>query len=813
MCYFAAEMAADDSSSPDLSLDVLIGPLKLEERKGYADQAVFGGLGPFVERVAAAVAEAAGSDQARELLKELRSRFAGYAGASVEERAEAVARAREIIEALSGGAAAPTRERAARPRPPDPAPPPKVRGLAAPVTVLRGISTARAKLLANLGIATVGDLLRHYPTRHEDRREITPVDELPEGRTASVVGEVEAPGEAIRRGRRRIAKVPLRDDRATVYLTWFGQDFRATQFKPGTTLFATGTVKYYRGAPHLQAPEVEIVGRGDPLHVGRIVPIYPLTKGLFMPQLRRMVHAAIQGFAQLVPEMLPADVISRHNLCGAEYAVRNIHFPEDEEALAAAKRRLTFEELFRLQLQLARMRYELKSEEEGVALEVEPEYLEQFEAALDFELTQAQRRAIAELAEDLSSPQPGNRLLHGDVGSGKTAVAAWGLYATARNGYQGAFMAPTEILAEQHHRVLSELLGPLGLEVALLIGGLRRGKRELQRRIGAGQVPVVVGTHALIQEAVSFARLGLAIIDEQHRFGVTQRAALREKGYHPNVLVMTATPIPRTLALTVYGDFDISVLDEMPPGRQEVVTEVLTMRQRPRAYEFVRQEVREGKQAFIVCPLVEESEKLDDVRAATELARRLQKDIFPDLRVGLIHGRMAVEDKDDIMAAFRRANLDVLCSTTVVEVGVDIPNASVMVVENAERFGLAQLHQLRGRVGRGQHLSHCLLLAGRKSGEAWERLQVLAETTDGFKIAEADLRLRGPGEFYGTRQHGLPDLKMADIMADTPALVQARQEAFELIERDPQLSEAEHALLRQDLESRLGELPERVEVS
>jgi len=802
-------MAAGDSS-PDLSLDVLTGPLNLEERKGYGDVAVHGGLGPLVERVAAAVAQTARSQHAQELVQELRTRFADYPTATPEQRAQAVARAREIIEAMSAEAAGLPAQPAARP---GPQPPQPSRGLSAPVTVVRGISTARADLLANLGIATVDDLLRHYPVRHEDRREITLVDELPEGRTASVVGEVEAEGKAIRRGSARLVKVPLRDQVGTVYLTWFGQDFRATQFKPGTTLFASGMVKYYRGVPHLQTPECEIVGRGDPLHVGRLVPIYPLTKGLYMPQLRRMVHAAIQGFAHLVPEMLPADVVSRHNLCGAEYAIRNIHFPQDEEALAAARRRLTFEELFRLQLQLARIRYELKGEEAGVPLEVKPEYLERFGAALDFELTQAQRRAIAEIGEDLASSRPGNRLLHGDVGSGKTAVAAWALYVTGQNGYQGAFMAPTEILAEQHRRVLGGLLEPLGVEVALLIGGLRRGRSQLQRRIAAGEVPVVVGTHALIQEAVSFARLGLAVIDEQHRFGVEQRASLRAKGYHPNVLVMTATPIPRTLALTVYGDFDISVLDEMPPGRQQVVTEVLTMRQRRKAYDFVRQEVHEGKQAFIVCPLVEESDQLEDVRAATELARRLQKEVFPDLRVGLIHGRMAVDEKDDVMAAFRRGDLDVLCSTTVVEVGVDMPNASVMVVENAERFGLAQLHQLRGRVGRGQHLSHCLLLAGRKSSEAWERLEVLAQTTDGFKIAEADLRLRGPGEFYGTRQHGLPDLKMADIMADTPALVRARQEAFELIERDPNLSQPEHALLRQDLESRLGELPTRVEVS
>ncbi len=792
------------TETPRLSLAALKGPFRLEAKYDYQDSAVMGGLGPFVARVVEQAGEDAGSAAQRAALVELRDLFAGYGGADPKKRSSIIARGEELLAALeTGRSPGPSPRDADRPLTP----------LDTPVTALRGVNQARAELLSNLGVRTVGDLLRHYPIRHEDRRHVAAIADLGNGQTVSVLGEVAGPGETEIKGRRRVTKVPLRDDTGTVHLTWFNQPFRAEQFKPGTTLFATGTVRYYWDEPHLQAPECEVVGRRDPLHVKRIVPIHGLTKGLYAPQVRRFVHDAVARFGSHVGEFIPPDIIARQNLCGAEYAVGSIHFPADEESLAAARRRIVFEELFLLQVRLGQLRHAVKADTSGVAIDVKPEYLAELEGLLPYELTAAQRRVIEETGRDLASPTPGNRLLHGDVGSGKTVVAGWALLVAARSGHQAAFMAPTEILAEQQHRVLRELFGPLGVEVALLIGGVRKGRKQLLERIGSGEVSIVVGTHALIQEGVSFLDLQLAVIDEQHRFGVLQRAALRDKGYNPNVIVMTATPIPRTLALTVYGDLDISVLDEMPPGREEIVTEVVTMRRRARAYDFIRQEVSEGKQAFIVCPLVEQSEKLD-VQAATELARHLQREVFPDLRVGLIHGRMPVQEKDDVMAAFRRQQLDVLCSTTVVEVGVDVPNASVMLVENAERFGLAQLHQLRGRVGRGQHQSHCLLVVDRKSSDAWERLEVLSQTNDGFKIAEADLRFRGPGEFCGTRQHGLPDLKMADIMADTPALVAARREAFALIERDPDLARPEHEALRVELLRRLGEGEvEGVEVS
>jgi ATP-dependent DNA helicase RecG len=678
----------------------LEGPLSLEERKGYTDDAVIGGLGPFMLRRTSDVAGELAQPQLRSQLRELGALFRGYEAADASRRAATLARARQLMQRLRQGGpsassedarAAPQRERR-RAGP----------SLDDPVTVVSGVSEKRAEQLANLGIRTVKDLLQHYPVRHEDRREIAPIADLSHGQQAAILAEVIGPGETERRRSLSITKVEVRDETGHAYLTWFGQDFRATQFAAGARVFAAGTVKFYGMAPHLQTPEVELVGRRDTVNVGRIVPIYGLTKGLYMPQLRRIIHAALRTYAPLVPEMLPREIRERHSLCDAQFAIMNIHFPETPEAQEAAKRRVAFEELFILQVQLARLRREAKGTVGGVVLEVRPEFLDAFKARLPFQLTRAQERAIRQIGADLASPEPANRLLHGDVGSGKTVVAAWALLVAARNECQGAFMAPTEILAEQHHRVLRQLLEPLGVEVGLLIGGVTRGRAELLRRIADGGLPIVVGTHALIQEGVEFAHLGLAIIDEQHRFGVMQRAALREKGYNPNVLVMTATPIPRTLALTVYGDFDISVLDEMPAGRQPVVTQVLTMRQRPKAYEFVRQEVREGKQAFIVCPLVDESDKLE-ARAATELAKRLQRDIMPELRIGLIHGRMSVAEKDAVMEAFREGRLDVLCSTTVIEVGVDVPNATLMLVENAERFGLAQLHQLRGRVGRGAH--------------------------------------------------------------------------------------------------------------
>ena len=804
-----------DGAPPIRDLRPPAGPLALEERQDFADQAVTGGLGRFMVRWTEA-RQAATGDREQSPLTALRALFLGYEGLAPAQRREHVLKAREILGTLAS--TAPQAPPPEADRPPEPAPsalsPEQAAAiLDAPVTTVHGVSGARQELLANLGIQTVRDLLHHYPTRHEDRRRITAVTELRHGTDGLIAGEIAGPGESRRVRKRLITQVPLRDKTGVAFLTWFNQQWREGQFSEGQHVVACGPVKVFQGRPSLQTPECERVGRGDTLHMRRIVPIHALTKGLFQPQLRRIVYDAVQRYARFVPDCLPPAVRERESLLDAATALRQLHFPEDLDQLERARKRIVFEELFLLQTELARVRQSAKDAPGGIAFDIAPGLLDEFRSALPFTLTEAQERVIAEVAADMADPRPANRLIHGEVGAGKTVVAAYAMLVAARNGYQAAVMVPTEILAEQHHETLAMLMQPLGLEPALLTGSLRAAARaEVLEGLETGALPLVVGTHALIQESVTFGRLGLAVVDEQHRFGVLQRAELRDKAECPDVLVMTATPIPRTLALTVYGDFDISRLDELPPGRQPCDTQVLTLRQRPKAYEFVRERVAEGRQAYVVCPLVEESEKLE-LQAATEAFERLQAKVFPELSLALVHGRLGTAERQAAMEGFRRGEAQVLVSTTVIEVGVDVVNATVMVVENAERFGLSQLHQLRGRVRRGSHPAFCLLLAGSRSEDAWERLNVLARTDDGFEVAEEDLRMRGPGEFYGTRQHGLPDLKMADIIGDTATLIQAREIAFELIKADPELTNPEHQLLKRQIRQRVSGRMKLVDVS
>ncbi len=792
-----------DDSRSSIDLRTPLGPLRLEQRKGFTDEAVSGGLGSFMERWCAARAEVS-EEAEREDLESLRELFLGYARLDPAERAARVAQALPILERLPPAPASrpPKPQRRQRQVPVSPHVAQDL--LRQPVTVLAGVADKRAELLGNLGIETVEDLLRHYPLRYEDRRTLSKVTELRHRQQAAVYGEIVGPGQSRRVRGRVITEVLLRDATGVIALTWFNQKWREEQFNPGEKVIASGTVKVFAGRATLQTPECERVSGEASLDLQRIVPIYPLTKGLYQPQLRRLIRAALQRFGRYVVDCLPAEVRAERGLPEAAEALAQVHFPDSFEQLELARKRLAFEELFLLQIELARSRTGIKRGPPGIAFDVPSGLLEEFTAALPFELTGAQRRVIREVQADLVKPEPANRLIHGEVGAGKTVVAAFAMFVAGRNGYQSAVMVPTEILAEQHHRVLSELLGPLGFEPVLLIGSLKGAeKRQQQERIARGEALVVVGTHALIQEAVSFQRLGVVVVDEQHRFGVLQRAELRQKGTNPDVFVMTATPIPRTLALTVYGDFDISQLDELPPGRQPCRTDILTMRQRPKAYEAVRAEVAAGRQAYIVCPLVEESDSLE-LQAATALAERLQQEVFPELRLALLHGRLTADQRSAVMEAFRSGQVDVLVSTTVVEVGVDVPNATLMLVENAERFGLSQLHQLRGRVRRGHHPARCLLLVGSRSEDAWERMKVLDRTEDGFEVAEEDLRLRGPGEFYGTRQHGLPDLKMADVIGDTAALIDARKLAFDLVEQDPDLAAPECRLLREAVERQIA---------
>jgi len=675
------------------------------------------------------------------------------------------------------------------------------------VQYLKGVGPQRAAALRRLGIETVDELLRHYPLRHEDRRQVIPVHELVHGVKQATCVTVRGKGDTERRRGLQITRVPVSDGYARAYLTWFNQPYMAERFKPGDRLFVYGKVNRFLGTVSIESPEYEVITGDDVLQTGRIVPVYPLTEGVSQSQLRRVIYGALQKYLSLVEDPLPESLRAKFRLLPLGTALQNIHFPSSPEDIERARRRLVFEELFLLQCALLRRKSGIQDKSVGFPMTLTNADKRRFLESLPFELTNAQRRVCREVLEDMSLPRPMNRLLHGDVGSGKTVIAALTLFNAVRNGFQAAVMAPTEILAEQHARVFADLLRPLGISVEYLAGSLKGKERAaVHHRLASGEAQVVTGTHALIQEDVAFAKLGMVVIDEQHRFGVLQRASLVLKGTspegkagRPHTLVMTATPIPRTLALTVYGDLDVSVLDELPPGRQVITTRWLKEKQREKAYEFVRQEVRKGRQAYVVCPLVEESEKLGEIEAAVQMAERLQKEVFPDLVVGLVHGRMGAAEREAVMQRFLNGEIHILTATTVIEVGIDVANVSVILIEDAHRFGLAQLHQLRGRVGRSAHKSYCLLLGRATTEEGRARLEALVATNDGFRIAEEDLRLRGPGELYGTKQHGLPDLRIADLVRDVNILQVARREAESLLQTDPDLRSPSHQRLREKL--------------
>jgi ATP-dependent DNA helicase RecG len=598
--------------------------------------------------------------------------------------------------------------------------------------------------------------------------------------------------------------VVLRDESGFVTASWFKAAYLGRVLKRGQRLVLHGRVGRYRGAITLQHPDFEIVENDDEdrLHTGRLVPVYSTTEGLTQRPLRRLLWSLVERFAGDVAEILPEPVRRRRRLVALSVAIRDGHFPETEEAQAAARRRLAFDDFLFLQLGLAILKSRT-ARAPGIAMNPPGALVARLRARLPWSLTGAQERVWEDIRRDMAARAPMHRLLQGDVGSGKTVVAALAVLTAVEAGYQAAVMAPTEILAEQHFMTLRQLLEPLGVTVALLTSSVKARERAARvAEAAAGRVDCVVGTHALVQEAVEFRRLGLAVVDEQHRFGVAQRARLRAKGEHPDLLVMTATPIPRTLALTLYGDLDVSVLDELPPGRRPVKTVARTESKRGEIYAFLRGQVKEGRQVYVVYPLIEESEAVD-LKAATDMAHHLARDVFPDLSVGLMHGRLGIEDKEAIMRRFKAGEIHILVSTTVIEVGIDVPNAAVMLVEHAERFGLSQLHQLRGRVGRGPWKSYCILLhASHLSEDARQRIEALVATQDGFRIAEVDLQLRGPGEFFGTRQSGLPQFRVADLLRDAPLLEEARREAAALVAADPELRDPEHRALRQGLLAR-----------
>ena len=669
--------------------------------------------------------------------------------------------------------------------------------LADRLDTLPGIGPARARGLEKLGLVTVEDLLRCYPRSYEDRRKFSTVAAAPVDIPVCLELLVAEPPRLsrIRKGL-ELVKARLVDDTGSLTATFFNQTYMKDALRPGETYIVYGKVEGPPGRRQMTNPVCE---RSDRVRfTGCILPVYALTHGISNNLLAGLARRCVDECAGQLEEVLPGPLRREHALAAAEFACRNIHFPRDEEALELARRRLIFEELFYLTCGMALLRTR-RDEAAGVPFAIPP--VEEFLALLPFPLTGAQRRVMDEIAADVSAGPPMNRLVQGDVGSGKTMVAAYGAWLAAKNGRQCALMAPTELLVEQHFRSLAPLLEQASLRVGLLTGAVKgRARKELLAALAAGELDLLIGTHALLSEGVDYADLGLVITDEQHRFGVAQRAALSAKARRPpHVLVLSATPIPRTLSLVIYGDLDVSVIDELPPGRTPVQTFVVGEDKRQRMYGFVRKLVGEGRQAYIVCPAVEEGEDEGaGLKAATTYAQGLQTEVFPDLRVGLVHGKMKPREKDAVMTAFAGGELDVLVSTTVIEVGVDVPNAALMVVENADRFGLSQLHQLRGRVGRGKHQSYCVLVTSTRNPDSRARLKVLTKTTDGFQIAEEDLKLRGPGDFFGQRQHGLPQLRIADLAGDMRVLKEAQLAAQELLERDPGLKRPEHApLLKQ----------------
>ncbi len=683
-----------------------------------------------------------------------------------------------------------------------------------PLRFLKGVGPGRAADLSRLGLVTVGDLLRHLPRTHEDRRAIRPMGQLAPGETVTVRGRVLSVQEHQPRPGLSLLRVTFSDGTGRLDGVWFNQPYLKARFRPGLAFFLSGRTDVFRGSLQINTPDCEPAVPGDTVHAGRIVPVYPLSGRLTQRWLRQLAWRLLPTAARLMPEPLPEALRRRLGFPPTAEAWRAVHFPVTTEELTAARRSLAFEEFLVLQVGLLLLRRRARRRAAGFRHAPDDELTARFLADLPFRLTAAQRRVQREIAADMEAEAPMHRLVQGDVGSGKTVLAVLALLKAVESGFQGALMAPTEILAEQHFLRLRRYLEPLGVRPVLLTGSLdRQERRAALADLAAGRAAVAVGTHALIQEGVTFRALSLAVVDEQHRFGVRQRARLAGKGVDaggrvPDVLVMTATPIPRTLALTLYGDLDVSVVDELPPGRRPVLTKWVPPRERGRVYRFVREQVEAGRQAYVVCPLVEESEALE-AAAATKWAERLRR-ALPGLRVGLIHGRLSPTEKEETMAAFARGDIQILVATTVIEVGIDVPNATVLVVEGAERFGLAQLHQLRGRVGRGAHESFCLLVAEPASEEARRRLDVVCRHHDGFAIAEEDMRLRGPGDVLGTRQHGLPEFLVADPVRDLPLLEAARREAEIILEADPTLSRSEHAGLRAAVAERFrraAELP------
>lgn len=798
-------------------LDTLLKILRLEAQKGYQNTAVIGGMDRFLDGWVKQNLAKPASNPEKAAVKKIASRKSRYAVLTPEERRTWLDATEHILTAKSSISSRAVKSK----RTNSASVPPKYSSLSeasleSPVTAIKGISTIYSEKLARLDVKTIRDMLFLFPHRHLDYSRLKTISQLSEGQEETIIANIwEA--RKVNIGGRPSTEATLGDSTGNIRAVWFNNPYLARQLAGCSQIVLSGRVRFFNGRPVYESPDWEALDANEELvHAGRLVPVYPLTKGLYQRSLRKTLKSVVDQFSNRLVEFLPEDITTRNRMLSFGEAVRHAHFPDTLELKDRARVRLAFNELFLLQLGV------LQKRKQWQVIKTRPivtdsNLLSYFTSSLPFTLTSSQKRVVDEILGDMAKNTPMSRLLQGEVGSGKTIVALAALLMTVAAGRQAALMAPTEILAQQHYKAISDLLEKVfgastqngasktfeiksgqSIVLTLLTSDIKASaKRNIKENIADGQINIVVGTHAIIQSEVAFRDLGFLVIDEQHRFGVLQRQALRKKGENPHVLVMTATPIPRTLALTLYGDLDLSVIDELPPGRQIIKTRWLKPAETYKAYNFIRKQVDEGRQVFIICPLVEESDSLQ-AKAAIQEYERFKSEVFPNLRLGLLHGRMKASEKEQIMKEFYSGLLDILVATPVVEVGIDVPNATVILIQSANRFGLSQLHQFRGRVGRGEHQSYCMLLSESTTEIGAERLKAIEELHDGFKLAEKDLELRGPGEFFGTRQSGIPDLKMAQL-SDVGLLELARHEAIELFKQDPGLEKPEHFSLVREL--------------
>lgn len=797
----------------------MIKIIKLESELGYENKAVVGGLERFLPSW---TAEARANNLDEATIQSVSERINQYRTLDLPSRTRILAEIIEILHEAEKNLLPPTpklnsehtpvtqnkpitgdysvESAQSRPaslpqQPPKPVDFQKNAGLKAPLTVISGIGPHNALTLKSLGLVTLENLLYFFPRRYDDFSQLKPINRIEYGEELTVLGTVQSSSmRPIRGGKMQLIEVIISDGTGFLRLTWFNQPWLANKLTTGVQIIASGKVDMYLGHLVMNSPDWEQLEQ-EHLHTNRIVPVYPLTAKVTQKWLRKIMHQSVTFWSPRVPDYMPQQILQSAALIDLPTALRQVHFPDSDAQLQSARARLAFDEIFFLQLGVLAQKRSWQAAAAQV-FTVSDEWMQARIVALPFELTQAQQRVLAETRTDLASGRPMNRLLQGDVGSGKTVISAVSAAILAENGAQTAVMAPTSILAEQHYRTFSTLLKDYLAEdeIALLVGDTPEGeKRAIRERLSTGAVKLIIGTHALLEDPVEFQRLQLAVIDEQHRFGVEQRAILRAKGENPHLLVMTATPIPRSLALTIYGDLDLSVMDEMPVGRLPIETHILHPLERERAYQLIRSQISASRQAFIICPLVEQGEN-EDAKAAVEERDRLQQQVFPHYQLGLLHGRMRPDEKEEVMLKFRNGEYQILVSTSVVEVGVDITNATVMLIEGANRFGLSQLHQFRGRVGRGSNQSYCLLIPESENALENERLSAMEETNDGFILAERDLEQRGPGDFLGTRQSGFLDLRMANL-TDVRLIEKARNHAQRLFEIDPDLSAPEHQAL------------------